>query len=116
MNVTRVSEHTFEIGGPGLPVVPDSVEVFAPVVPSVTALPSSLPAPSPAPLACDIVAVPARPPTAREMLAQMRARLRDVKRELADKKKLERERDQLLRLIRAATQEIDNVRRLRSAV
>ena len=49
------------------------------------------------------------------MLRQMKARLREVKRGIAAAKKLERERDQLLRLIRAANTELDNVRRIRAA-
>jgi hypothetical protein len=109
--VTQISAHTFEIGGMGAAPTP-MVDATAPVAPSVTA-----PAPNP-PLAYDFVTTPAaptKPPTLRQQLAQMKARLREVRRELAVKKALERERDQLQRLIRAATTEIDNVRRLRAA-
>jgi hypothetical protein len=110
-SVTRVSEHTFEIGGMGAAVPQPVIEVGAPVVQTVTApmvVTPALPAPA-LPAAC------AKLLTAKQMLAQAKARLRQVTRELADKKALERERDQLQRLIQAATKEIDNVRRLRAA-
>lgn len=112
--VTQVSAHTFEIGGMGVAAVQPVVDATAPVQQSVTAPLPPAPA-AKAPLGYDIVAAPGKPPTLRQQLAQMKARLREVKREIATKKALERERDQLQRLIRAATQEIDNVRRLRAA-
>ena len=111
MSVTQVSEHTFEIGG-----MPAAVALPPPPAPPAPA-PAAVPAPPPAVTAGPAkgAAIADKPPTARQLLAQMRARLREVKRALADKKALEQERDQLLRLIRAATTEIDNVRRIRAA-
>lgn len=117
MSVTQISAHTFEIGGMGVVLPQPVVDATAPVMQSVTA-----------PVAVSIVAAPAvatpppaltaevKPLTAKQMLAQMKARLKVVERELVAKTELERERDQLRRLIRAAKNETDNVRRLRSAV
>jgi hypothetical protein len=112
--VTQVSAHTFEIGGMGAAVSSPVVEIGGPVAQSQTSPAIQQPAVVAAPT---VLAAPAsgRPPTLREQMAQMKARLREVKRELASKKALERERDQLQRLIQAATKEIDNVRRLRAA-
>jgi hypothetical protein len=106
--VTQVSAHTFEIGGMGA-APPVSVEIGAPVVQSVTAPPLAVPS------TAEVVIVTPAVPTLRQQLAQMKSRLREVTRQLRDKRALERERDQLQRLIKAATQETDNVRRLRSA-
>lgn len=55
------------------------------------------------------------PLSAKELLVSLRARLRDVKAEIRKRRSLERERDQLERLIRAAKEEKTNVRRLRAA-
>ncbi len=109
--ITQVSEHTFEIGGSG--AAPVAVEIGGPVVQSVTAPPIMVPAPV-APVAVQ-PAASGRPLTARQLLTQLRARLREVNRELVTKKALEQERAQLQRLIKAATTELDNVRRLRAA-
>lgn len=51
----------------------------------------------------------------RKLLTQLRARLRDINREIATRKKLEAERDQIRRLISAAEAERNNVRRIRAA-
>jgi len=96
---TQLSEHTFEIGGTG-----EVARVIAPAQPAT------------APIAVAArVADPSGPLSAAKMLQQMRARLREVKRQIAACKKLELERDQLQRLIRAANTELDNVRRIRAA-
>lgn len=106
--VTQVSAHTFEIGGmaaaaPSTALTPSQEPAEPPLAPHTKPVRAGLPAPH------------GKPPTARQILAQLRARLREVKRELSNKKALERERDQLQRLIKAATTELDNVRRLRAA-
>jgi hypothetical protein len=70
-----------------------------------------------------VVTQPAKPikrdPSAslstRELLAQLKTRLREVEREIKLRQRLEEERGQLKRLISAAKLERDNVRRLRSA-
>jgi hypothetical protein len=103
--VTRVSEHTYEIGSMGAAVPQEP-----PPAPASVPLPASQPV---KPAARQATAV--QPLDLRTQLAQLRARLRDVQRELKNKKALEFERDQLQRLIKAATTEIDNVRRLRAA-
>jgi hypothetical protein len=104
--ITQVSEHTFEIGGMGasLPQPPPSRELSAPPT-TVLAKVQARAIASGSSSATDC----------RALVKQLRARLRDVKRELKAKKTLEQERDQLQRLIRAATTELDNVRRLRAA-
>jgi hypothetical protein len=106
--VTQVSEHTFEIGGMGdAPLMTVTAPLApAPVVPQPIIVSAQRPVDE-----FDHAA----PLSAAKMLAQMKARLRVVKREIAAAKKLERERDQLQRLIRAANTELDNVRRLRAA-
>ena len=53
--------------------------------------------------------------SARELVRQLRARLKIVEREIRARKALEEERGQLQRLIAAARHESDNVRRIRSA-
>lgn len=98
--VTQVSEHMFEIGGNGIPEIPESAPT------TVTVKPRRATAPA--------VASTGSATDVRALLAQLRARLRDVKRELKAKKALEQEREQLQRLIKAATTELDNVRRLRA--
>lgn len=103
MSVTRVpnTQHAFEIGGMGAAV---------PAPP-----PAEAPSPTPSATRTAATSTGAKLLTARQILAQLRARLREVKREIAARKQLERERDQLQRLIQAATNERDNVRRLRAA-
>lgn len=51
----------------------------------------------------------------RQLLAQLRSRLRDVEHEIGLRKELETERDQIKRLIGAAKAEQNNVRRIRAA-
>lgn len=103
--VTQVSEHVFEIGGMGA-----SVAQEPPAAPEATpVLPTSKPAPT------RFISAPEAPLNTRAILAQLKTRLRDVKREIARLRNLERERDQLQRLIKAANTELDNVRRLRAA-
>lgn len=51
----------------------------------------------------------------RQLMAQLRARLRVVEREIKARKTLEQERDQIRRLIGAAQQERNNLRRIRVA-
>ncbi len=53
--------------------------------------------------------------TAKQLISQLKARLRVVEREIRNRKQLERERDQIQRLISAATNERDNLRRIRVA-
>lgn len=100
--VTQVSEHTFEIGGMGGAAEPLRVD-------------PPLSSPAAVKIAREAITSNPKAPTTRQILAQLRGRLRDVKRELRNKKALEREREQLQRLIKAATTELDNVRRLRAA-
>lgn len=54
--------------------------------------------------------------SARQLISQLKARLREVEREIKVRKTLEDERDQLRRLMSAAKAERNNVRRIRSAV
>jgi hypothetical protein len=51
----------------------------------------------------------------REVISLLKRRLRFVEREIKSRKALEKERDQIKRLIAAALTERDNVRQLRSA-
>jgi hypothetical protein len=107
MSVTQVSAHTFEIGGMGASV-PEPAEFEQQLTPAATA--KSQPK--------AIKSSPEQPGArldTRALLAQLKTRLRDVKREITRLRGLERERDQLQRLIKAANTELDNVRRLRAA-
>lgn len=101
--------HCFQIGGMGATPQP----VAPPVVASV-AMPTQVIPPQHA----DRVAVAAgvKPPmSTRELLAQLRARLRVVDREIKTRKAFESERGQIQRLIHAATEDRNNVRRIRAA-
>ena len=98
--VTQVSAHTFEIGGMG------------------AAIPQEAPQPGPVRQtpARSVPAVTTEEPlTAASLLRQLKQRRRVVRAELKHKKRLETELAQIERLIRAATTELDNVRRLRAA-
>lgn len=53
--------------------------------------------------------------TTKTLVAELRARLRVVEREIRARKSLEDERDSLRRLIAAAKSETNNVRRIRAA-
>jgi hypothetical protein len=55
------------------------------------------------------------PVPTKTLLAQLRARLRVVEREIKARKLLEQERDQIKRLIAAATNERNNLRAIRAA-
>lgn len=110
--VTQLSSHTFEIGGMGAAGPQDPPIQMVAVA---TAPPNVQVAPLADPARATDLSKPESPLTARQLLTQLRSRLRDVKRELKAKGALEKERDQLQRLIRAATTELDNVRRLRAA-
>ncbi len=101
--VSRVSEHTFEIGGDYTAPSPAAEPLAPQIAPVVT---------TPAPIAPVELA---KPTDLRAVLKQLNARLTVVKREIKAREKLEAERDQIQRLIRSAKTEIDNVRRLRSA-
>lgn len=73
------------------------------------------PPPAPTPSAHRAAPGPAEAVSTQTILAQLRARLAVVKREIRARRKLEVEKNQLERLIRAAREEKDNVRRLRAA-
>ncbi len=103
--ITQISEHTFEIGGMGAAAQqPPPREFTAPPAAVLARVHAQA-----------VSAGTSRATDCRALLKQLRTRLREVKREIKAKKSLEQERDQLQRLIRAATNELDNVRRLRSA-
>ena len=55
------------------------------------------------------------PLTTRKLIAQLKARLKKVEREIKVRKTLESERDQIRRLIAAAETERNNLRRIRDA-
>jgi hypothetical protein len=113
-NDGNIQEHVFQIG---------DMAAAAPGVADPE--PSPPPASAPQKRAAQAVRPPAQPaaPAAapsqqlstRQIVAQLKARLRVVEREIKTRRALEKERDQIKRLIAAALTEHDNVRRLRSA-
>lgn len=113
-----LQEHTFQIGGGTIVSEFGAVEAppdprrrpAAPPVPVLTPAVAAVPVP--------VVAPPFQPPkqlSTRQILSQLKARLRVVEREIRVRKTLEQERDRIRRLIAAANQERDNLRRIRSA-
>lgn len=101
-----VSENCFQIGGQG-----------AAPAEQAQPIPQSPPAQSMAPKQARAAAESSAPAvlSTRQLLSQLRARLRVVEREIKTRKALEEERGQIKRLISAALTERDNVRRIRDA-
>lgn len=102
-------EHTFELSELSDVVPPPMaarhIEAAQPAAHAVTQAPIAAPAPKP----------DAKPITTRALIASLRRRLRVVEREIRSRKSLEEEREQIQRLIAAATSERDTVRRIRAA-
>jgi hypothetical protein len=115
----NVQPHTFQIGGGTDEVVPPAwatrqhaplpvAPVAAPMAHVATqAIQSASPDPKRSPSGAVL--------STKQLLADLRARLRVVEREIKVRKSLDQERDQIRRLIKAAQQERDNVRRIRAA-
>lgn len=76
---TKHGSNTFELGEQ------ESVKVEPEVVAVLPATPSN-----------------STPLSTKTLLADLRARLREVKKQIAERKRLERERDQIMRLLKAA--------------
>lgn len=104
-----VIENCFQIGNDprATPEPKPMVSAQAPVPPVPVAAPQ--PKPQPIPVA------KAETVDLRHVLRQLKDRLRVVDREIKSRKTLEKERDQIRRLISATKNERDNLRRLRSA-
>lgn len=94
----RVSPNSFQIGDDA-----QAAPAFVPPVPAQSAEPARhAPAKS-----------KASQLSTRQLISQLKARLRVVDREIKARKELERERAQIQRLLIAATTERDNLRRIR---
>lgn len=106
----KIHDHCFQIGDQSSPPAPARPRASPLPTPAV-ALPPTIAA-SVEPTAKK---APARSLTTRQLLAELRARLRVVEREIKARKTLEKERDQIQRLIAAANNELDNLRRIRAA-
>lgn len=108
----KIHDHCFQIGDQSSPPAParrqDPPQVAAPVAPQTTTTAAP---------AVELTAkkASAQPLTTRRLLADLKARLRVVEREIKARKTLEKERDQIQRLIAAANNELDNLRRIRAA-
>src|SRR5262249_14358775 len=103
----NVTDHCFQIGD------------MAASVPRVPAPSLEVAQPPASPRSIQKTQTPSGQPdtvlTTRQLLSQLRARLRVVEREIKSRRTLEKERDQLRRLILAAETERDNLRRIRAA-
>lgn len=102
--------HVFEIGGFASAVVPITEPSAHVAQPS-----SQLIAPAPVTPVAPESTPEGKPLTTRQLLAQLRARLRVVEREIKARQSLETERGQIKRLIAAAKTERNNVRAIRAA-
>lgn len=101
----NISSHCFQMG--------DGTEILAADIQPLVMPPQA----KTAPVAVEKPAVRAdgKPLSTKALLAQLRSRLREVEREIKLRLELEKERDQIRRLMAAAKQERDNLRRIRAA-
>lgn len=105
-----VASHCFQLGGDPRDAKPAAVaEQRQTVVTTASARQVTPAATKPTVQSADT------PLSTAQILKQLRQRLRVVEREIKARKALEKERQQIQRLIQAALTETDNVRRLRSA-
>lgn len=128
----NVQSHVFQIGGGSIAsefgaveMPPDPRKLRSPVSQAFAevfdaegkprAVARKIAAPSAPQETAPSKATAVKPPTLAAMMRQLRGRLHHVEREIRIRKTLEKERDQIKRLIAAAEQERDNLRRIRSA-